>query len=116
MSLLEDLRKVAATSLNGSELPTHVEVQDLFGALIKTLDAAGVTVAKDLLPAPVAAVADTVITAAAPVEQSGVDDVLAAAQAEIDRLKAELERASAPAPAAPVAETAPVAPPIQGAN
>ena len=116
MSLLEDLRTVAATSLHGSELPTHVEVQDLFGALIKTLDAAGVTVAKDLLPAPVADVAAAAITAAEPVADSELDKALA----EVARLQAELTsaKASQTAPAAPVATPAaePVAPPIEGAN
>lgn len=106
MSLLTDLRTVAATSLEGSELPTHVEVQDLLGAVIKTLDAAGVTVAKDLLPTPEAAVADAAITAAEPVAQSGVDELFA----KIRELEAKLEGHSTE-PAAP-----PAAPPIEGAN
>lgn len=115
MSLLEDLRTVAATSLHGSELPTHVEVQDLLGAVVKTLDAAGITVAKDLLTAPVAAAADAAIEAAAPVEQSAVSELLA----KIHELEAKIEgnhtpEAGVPEPVTPAG--APVAPPIEGAN
>ena len=111
MSLLEDLRTVAATSLQGSELPTHVEVQDLLGAFIKTVEAAGITVSKDLLTPPEAAVADAAITAAEPVAETGVSELLA----KIHELEAKLEGKPAE-PAAPAAPGVPAAPPIEGAS
>lgn len=111
MSLLEDLRKVAATNLDGSDLPTHVEVQDLLGALVKTLDAAGVTVAKDLLPAPAAAVAVAAIEATEPTEQGVVSELLA----EIERLKDKIEGTPSDS-TAPADPTVPAAPPIEGAS
>lgn len=111
MSLLSDLRTVAATTLQGSELPTHVEVQDLLGAVIKALDAAGVTVAKDLLPADVAPVAEAAVEAAAPVAQSEVDKLLA----YIHELEAKVEGKTTATPVTP-APAGPVAPPIEGAS
>jgi hypothetical protein len=117
MSLLEDLRTVAATSLQGSELPTHVEVQDLLGAVVKTLDAAGVTVAADLLPKPAAAVADAAIEAAEPVADTGVNELLA----KIQELEAKLEGKSqnssgATATVVTGGGSKPADPPIEGAS
>lgn len=114
MSLLSDLRTVAATTLSGSELPTHVEVQDLLGAVIKTLDAAGVTVANDLLPKEAAEVADPAIEAAAPVAETETDKLLA----YIKHLEAKLEGNAETPAAAPAVTTTGVttAPVTEGTN
>ena len=131
MSLLEDLRTVAANSLTGSDLPTHVEVQDLLGAVVKTLETAGFTVAKDLLSPPEAAVADAAITAAAPIadhETTKLLDYIKELEAKLEGKPTEpapatepasepapAEAATAPQPWSPSPST-PAAPPIEGAS
>jgi hypothetical protein len=120
MSLLTDLRSVAATSLEGSELPTHTEVESLVGAVIKTLDAAGITVAKDLLPAQADEIAEPAIVAAGTVAEDDARKLLA----ELEALKAKFlgsNTAAAPTLAAPATptvptSTVPAAPPIEGAS
>lgn len=110
MTFITDLRKLADT-LTGDDVPTQSEIQGVVGALVKTLEHTGVTVAEDLFPevAPEVAAVD---------EAGGVKadtDVTNALSDLVERAEAALAKFEGhTAPAAPVEPVAPApAEPVQ---
>lgn len=92
MSLLEDIRQVAGAIAPG-EAPEHGEIASFVGALIKTLDDAGVKVGDELLAQAKAAVQPAPAT---PVTVTSADQTRLAGLME--RLEAALKVAEGKEP------------------
>ncbi len=101
MSLITDLR-AAGSQLTGDDVPAPSELHQVVGAIVKTLELAGVTVAEDLLPKAADDVINPAVVAAEPAAAAAATDALTALVQRAEEALAKLEhhdQAPAPSPA-----------------